>query len=116
MPLLSALSSNNRPTSFSTCISFVDVDDKAIFGLLIEGNEIDDMFSVFRSMSCPVESNLDLVLSVEFGVLLNFPNFFETGWKEVAKEFSAALLLIKLSSEDRTLDEDFVKRLRISVW
>ena len=113
---MSALSSNNRPTSFSTCISFVDVDDKAIFGLLIEGNEIDDMFSVFRSMSCPVESNLDLVLPVEFGVLLNFPNFFETGWKEVAKEFSAALLLIKLSSEDRTLDEDFVKRLRISVW
>ena len=51
-----------------------------------------------------------------FGVLLNFTNFFETGWNGVEKELGAALSPIKLSSEDRKLDEDFFKLLRISVW
>lgn len=67
-------------------------------------------------MSCSVESNFDLDLAMVFGVLLNFTNFFETGWNGVEKELRAALSLIKLSSEDRKLDEDFFKRLRISVW
>ena len=113
---MSVLSSNNRPSSLSTCFCFLDVDDKIIFGLLVEGNETDDTFSVFRLMSCSVVSNFDLDLAMVFGVLLNFTNFFETGWNGVEKELRAALSLIKLSSEDRKLDEDFFKRLRISVW
>ena len=67
-------------------------------------------------MSCSVVNNFDLDLAMVFGVLLNFTNFFETGWNGVEKELRAALSLIKLSSEDRKLDEDFFKRLRISVW
>ena len=84
--------------------------------MLVKGNETDDTFSVFRLMSCSVESNFHLDLAMVFGVLLNFTNFFETGWNGVEKELGAALSLIKLSSEDRKLDEDFFKRLRISVW
>ena len=116
IPLLSALSSNNRQTSSSICFCFDDVDDKAIFWLLVEGNKIDDTFSLFRSMSCPVESNLDLNLAVEFEVLLNFTKVFETGWNGVEKELAAVLSLIKLSSEDRKLDDGFFKRLRISLF
>ena len=104
------LSSNNWPTLWSARFGFVDVDDDTIFWLLVEGNETNDTFSVFGFMSCPAEGNFDSYLAAEFGVLLSFSNFFETGWNVVEEKLAAALLLIKLSSEDRKLDEGSFKR------
>ena len=96
MPLLPALSSNNWPNSLSTCFCFVDVDDKATFWLLVEGDETNDTFSVFRSMSCPVESNFHLDLAPEFGLMLNSTNFFETGWNGVERKTCSSIVANKV--------------------
>ena len=61
-----------------------------------------------------VESNFDWTWPRNLDVV-KLHHFFETAWNGVEKELAAALSLIKLSSVDRKYDEDFFKRLRISV-